>query len=510
MGKEKTAEIECCERVVIVGGGPVGLALSFILARYEVPSIVLEAREGPTQRDESRAIVWMPRGLELLEWLGIRDRFESVGVTRTTHEFRTSKRKLLELSFQQLESPYPYTLQLPQHDTEKLLETAAIETGLVDIRRSHRVLDIGESNGRATVTVEAPSGTYSISAPWAVGTDGAKSTVRKLLGIQTKWRDYGTNSAVADFEMETPLPLDASSIVLDPKRPYGFFYFAPGRWRFIYRLNEGEDRQEMTTEQAATKLLLEKRPDVTIKRFLWASAFRLGQGQSESYRKGRWILAGDAAHAMGPSAGAGMMIGLLGAWRLGWRLAQAFRNHALTEMFLKDYEREQRAGSDEIQDTNAMIFKNMAMKNPLAASVRSCGLKLAASIPGVASGIAEKEALVNQVLPVGDSMDFRMEGPWKKIQTCGRWVAGKRMPYIKNTNSATLLLPNQLGHTFVSIGRRDALEEKKCAAFLMKSFPLQADFIEAEGAYRNEKSESIVFALIRPDQHIAAIIEMKS
>lgn len=58
------------QRIAIVGGGPVGLALSLILARYQVPTIILESRSGPTPRHESRAIVWMPRGLELLEWLG--------------------------------------------------------------------------------------------------------------------------------------------------------------------------------------------------------------------------------------------------------------------------------------------------------------------------------------------------------------------------------------------------------------------------------------------------------
>ena len=59
----------------------------------------------------------------------------------------------------------------------------------------------------------------------------------------------------------------------------------------------------MTTQEAATDLLKRKLPDALVHRFLWASAFRLGQGQSESYRKGRWLLCGDAAHAMGPSAG---------------------------------------------------------------------------------------------------------------------------------------------------------------------------------------------------------------
>ena len=155
--------------------------------------------------------------------------------------------------------------------------------------------------------------------------------------------------------MQCDLPPDVSRVVLDPIRPYGFFYFAPGRWRLIYRLNKGEDRQIMTTEAMATDLLRAKLPAARVNRFLWASAFRLGSAQSRTYRQGRWLLAGDAAHAMGPSAGAGMMVGVLGAWRLGWRLALAVQGHACGAALLDDYGREQRIAADEVQDANALI-----------------------------------------------------------------------------------------------------------------------------------------------------------
>ena len=387
------------ERVAIVGGGPVGLTLSLVLARYGVPALVLEARGAPTPRDESRAITWMPRGLELLDWLELGESFGRLGVRRVAHEFWADGRRLLRMPFDEVRSPHRYTLQLPQHDSEALLERAALETGLFEIRRGHRVVGVDQQGERASAQVEGSNGTYRLTASWAVGCDGAGSNVRRMLGIETRWRDYGTDSAVADFEMECEgLPKEVSRIVLDPRRPYGFFYFAPGRWRFIYRLNEGEDRRAMTTEDAATELLKSKLPGVQVHRFLWASAFCLGQGQSETYRKGRWLLCGDAAHAMGPSAGAGMMVGVLGAWRLGWRLALAAKADLRAEELLADYEREQRAASEEIQDANARIFRNMALVNPAAAAVRSVVLRaLSRFKPGVRR-MTEKEALVTQKL----------------------------------------------------------------------------------------------------------------
>lgn len=77
---------------------------------------------------------------------------------------------------------------------------------------------------------------------------------------------------------------------------------------------------------------------------------------------GRWLLAGDAAHAMGPSAGAGMMLGVFGAWRLGWRLARVTVDAAPQEL-LDDYGREQRAAAAQVQQANARIFRNLAVRS---------------------------------------------------------------------------------------------------------------------------------------------------
>jgi len=113
-------------------------------------------------------------------------------------------------------------------------------------------------------------------------------------------------SVVADVEF-TADPADGavSWVALDPARPCGGFRFGDRRWRIIYRINEGESRQEAIADVMVQARIAHAYPAATVDRHLWASAFRLGQGQSRSYRAGRWALAGDAAHAMAPAPAPG-------------------------------------------------------------------------------------------------------------------------------------------------------------------------------------------------------------
>lgn len=499
--------------VLIVGGGPVGLALSLVLSKYKVSSLILEAREDSTSKDESRAITWMPRGIEFLKSLGIFNQFYEKGVLRVLHQFENQHGKLLRWSFNTLESPYRYSLQLPQRDTEEILEDTARKTGLVEIRRGHKVVEVTQTKDKVIVIVHSKDGQYELSAPWGVGCDGANSITRTRLRIDKTWRDYGMDSAVADFDMECNLPKDISNIILDSYRPYGFFYFAPGKWRFIYRINKGESREKAINSEFVSKLLKERLPDAKVRRMLWASAFRLGQGQSQTYRKGRWLLAGDAAHMMGPSAGAGMMVGVLGAWRLGWRLALSMKQHKNFSAFLDDYSEEQRVGADEIQKNNALIFRNMAITNPLLAGGRSLLLKTISNISFIGEKAMEKEALLGQILPVDYSIDrVRPQGSIL-LKTCGKWVTGKRVPYIYEEKSFHPIEQLGLKHTLISIGQYQPEEEWRLFTDISKGidFPVHKDLlIPSENSKYRKGSKDFIFALVRPDQHIVSIYKIKS
>ncbi|MFP3728643.1 FAD-dependent monooxygenase [Priestia filamentosa] len=499
------------DRVLIVGGGPVGLSLALVLAKYKIYSVILEEREEPTSLDESRAITWMPRGLEFLNWLGIEQRFLKEGLIRYYHQFESPKQPLLTWSFKAIQSPYPYSLQVPQHKTEILLQESALETGFVEIRRGHKVINLTQNSNQVSVTVEHEAKIYELCTPWGVGCDGSKSKVREELSIRKHWRDYGMYSVVADFEMDCSLDKELSNIVLDPKRPYGFFYFAPGCWRFIYRINKGEDRQTTASKEFASKLIKEKLPNACIHRPLWISSFRLGQGQSDTYQKGRWLLAGDAAHAMGPSAGAGMMVGVLGAWRLGWRLALVMKNNPQSSLLLQDYSREQHDAADEIQGNNAIIFKNMSIKKPIIATIRSFFMKnILSKVSKIENVALEKEALLRQALPVISSTDYHIPKGWITSKRIGPWILGQRIPYIVNESSFNPLDFTDLGYTIFSIGKSDKQKERELFQHLMDSLKLPTDVKvvtpDEKSLYR-VKNMKFIFVVVRPDQHILSILE---
>jgi 2-polyprenyl-6-methoxyphenol hydroxylase-like FAD-dependent oxidoreductase len=115
--------------------------LAALLGRHGVSSIVIEPRAEPTKRDESRAITWMPEGLLAADEIGITDLLRSKSVLRRYHEFRDRPRgpALVTLDMGRLNHKHGYTLNLPQGATEQILQSAALATGVVTLRRGWRV-----------------------------------------------------------------------------------------------------------------------------------------------------------------------------------------------------------------------------------------------------------------------------------------------------------------------------------------------------------------------------------
>jgi 2-polyprenyl-6-methoxyphenol hydroxylase-like FAD-dependent oxidoreductase len=365
------------------------------LALRGIRSTVLETRLTPTDVMESRAITWMPRAIEVAEASGFRKELEGASAFRYKHSFTDRRgRRLAVVRFDRLDSPYPYTLQIPQGESERILEDVALRTGMVDIQRGYHVEAIDQGARGVTVTGRHNGTGTTIEADIGVAADGAKSLVREQLGIATTRRDYGASSVVADFVGTSGLPATESVIVLDPARPHGVFPIATDRWRLVYRVNKGENRQEVASPDHAEEVLASF-PRAEPAAWTWSSAFRLAQENSSTYRLGHWILLGDAAHPMGPSAGAGMMLGILGAWRAAWSVAQSQQDSRA----LSAYSDQQRAAAVRVQSSNARIFRQIALSSDTLGALRSGVMPVAARLTALERKMARQESLSDEPLP---------------------------------------------------------------------------------------------------------------
>jgi 3-(3-hydroxy-phenyl)propionate hydroxylase len=298
--------------VIIVGAGPTGLMLAAELALAGVDAAIVERR--PAQaRVGGRAGGLHARTLELLDQRGIVDRFLAEGRTHPRVSFHAP------LDISDFPTRHNYLLALPQEKTERLLAAWADELH-VPVYRDRDVLDItGGENGVDVATKQGAR----MRARWLVGCDGGRSTVRKLAGIGFPGWDASTSWIIAEVRM-TEQPV------------LGFREDASGRHAMsmmedgvtVGVVLAGRDPQasgEPSLDELAQGLKAVYGTDFGVHSPTWLSRFNDATRQADAYRKGRILLAGDAAHIHPPLGGQGLNLGIQDAVNLGWKLAQVVR-----------------------------------------------------------------------------------------------------------------------------------------------------------------------------------------
>ncbi|QSY49077.1 FAD-dependent monooxygenase [Streptomyces griseocarneus] len=309
-GADTGSDIE----VLVVGAGPAGLLLAGELALAGVRTRVVERRL--ESHRESRALNLHPRSMELMDMRGLADRFLAVGRTVPGWQFAASLKQPLD--FTALDTRHPYALLIAQSRTEALLAERARELG-VEIHRGYEAVALRQDPDGVEVSLRGPGGEVTVRARYVVGCDGGRSFVRQAAGIGFPGTGESMTAVVGDFAV-------ADHADNDRARQHGVLVarLEAGLTRFVVM---DPDRirvpstEPVTLEEFRTSLKRVCGTDCGIDEPRWLSRFGNTTRLAESYRRGRVLLAGDAAHVHFPVGAQGLNTGLQDAMNLGWKLA---------------------------------------------------------------------------------------------------------------------------------------------------------------------------------------------
>ena len=339
MGALRSAE----HAVVIAGGGPTGLMLAGELALAGVDVVIVE-RRATQDLDGSRAGGLHSRTIEVLDQRGIADRFLSAG---QEHPFVGYAGTFLDIS--DFPTRHNYLLALWQSHFERILAGWVGELG-VSILRGCEV--VGFAQDGAGVDVEL-SGGPTLRAEYLVGCDGGRSLIRKAAGIDFPGWDPTTSCMIAEVEMdeEPEIGMRPEGGGIGPvNRAEG-----GGPYRVVLLEKHVEHTSEPTLQELREALVAAYGTDYGVHRPTWISRFTDMTRQAASYREGRVLLAGDAAHVHGPQGGQGLNTGVQDAVNLGWKLAQVV-NKASPESLLDTYHAERHpVGARVLHNTMAQV-----------------------------------------------------------------------------------------------------------------------------------------------------------
>ena len=333
--------------VAIVGGGPVGLTMGLVLARWGIANVILESEDH--QGAGSRAICIQQHTLEIFEALGVAQPMLEKGVTWRLGRVFFGDREIFQMRLGGEDSGgLPPFINLQQDYTEEFLVRAVEAEPLCSLRRRHRVTGIEAAGGGVRLRVETPDGERDTEAAWVLAADGARSTVRRLMGIPFEGRTHASRFLIVDVRASLDFPAERR-FWFDPVFNRGrsaLLHPQPdGVWRIDWQLGPDADPAvELGAEQVARRVreVIGARPfDV-----VWKSLYTFHQRCAKRFRQGPVFLLGDAAHLMAPFGARGMNSGVQDAWNLGWKLALAERGLA-AESLLDTYELERRPAALE-------------------------------------------------------------------------------------------------------------------------------------------------------------------
>lgn len=365
--------------VLVIGAGPTGLTLACALAARGLTATVVDRQ--PAGANTSRAAVVNARSLEVLEPLGAAHALVNRGIRAPHFTIRDGARTLIRVDFSWLPTPYPYSLMVPQSTTEAVLLARLTELGGAVLRPKTLASIAGDGDG---VTATFADGD-TLRTRYAVGADGIHSTVRTQASIGFHGGQYDELFTLADVRLAGDAPVDEVILFWATA---GLTVVAPlpdGSHRIVAPVT---DAPEQPSAAFVQQLLDERGPGpgrIRVDELVWGSRFRVQHRVADSFRAGRLLLAGDAAHVHSPAGGQGMNLGIQDAAALGAALGDVLGG--APESRLDEYSRTRRPVAEDVVAMTDRLTRLATLPRALR-PLRNNGIRAVSHLPAAQRGLA--------------------------------------------------------------------------------------------------------------------------
>jgi 2,4-dichlorophenol 6-monooxygenase len=511
--------------VLIVGGGPVGLAMALLLARQGVRAVLVE-RRAPRAGSAPKAHVINPRTLEILRSLGIDlDHLRSTGPQRHDQDCSRFMTTLagtelgkISLDVPEAEaermSPTPL-LNIAQPKFEAILGAAVAEAAEVEMRTEHTWISCRSEAGGVVSTIQGAGSTYEIRSDYLIAADGANSAIREFLRIGMDGNAAVRPRITIHFEADLRhIVGDYPAIlywILDPAAAGTFIaYEIDSTWVYTPRVTPPQFDRDDYPDARCIALIRSAigRQDVDLK-IKHVVPWMMSAQVATSYRQGRCFLVGDAAHRFPPTGGFGLNTGIQDAHNLAWKIASALRGDGADHL-LDSYEQERRP----IAEINTHQSLHNSNRLPdlfrLAEATIVAGKVSKPDASWLAAEIAtHREHFLSPGLQLGYSYGPPVRGPAEPTRYDPSAGEGDRMPH------AWIQRAQQ------RISTLDLLDPNAFTLFVTAEGAIWRDIVAAAGVNLVVLDGSCLFEsewllmcglsgtaamLVRPDGHIAKCV----